>query len=597
MLRRNRLLLLMLVLLLAPAGSLFAQWTHLDWKMHNVGKVRQVIVNTGALNAIDANGFSKYGYPGLINCEFPPNSDEEHIFKAGFWVGAITDAGDTLVSVTKTHFTPDEFYPTNAAWDTIWVVSKGDTVNIPYWPDYVGVSDQDFVCRYSDYNVLNIKNHTPLYLEVIQTSYAWSSPPLNEFIVYRYSIIPKKLNLNKVFISIWLHGEVGNIRAAENYIDEYSLYFPKYQMIVDEDAKGGDDGDAISPIGMEILSPRDSTLRWSFKWYTHEGLAALARDPNRYRDMSGGEIMQDRMEPARAHMVLSFGPFERVKVGDTLHFEMAEVFGYGMKDMMKNAKYLEFLRAKKYRVPSPPPKPFLKLTIKSHEVHLSWKPTDHDNPETYQDSYRGDNETVPFEGYRLYKSTQSITGPWTLLAEYDLPNDVYGSNTGLEHDYTDVGLLNNMEYYYSVTAFSKPDTVTHFPSQESSVDANARVVIPGTGPPKSLGKVIVVPNPYRGDADYNAYNPEWEKNPPGRPWMEQDRRVQFINLPARCEIKVYTLAGDLVTTILHNDPDRGYEDWNLTSHQGQAISSGIYLFTVKETQNNNIQVGKFVVIK
>ncbi len=50
-------------------------------------------------------------------------------------------------------------------WDTIWVVSKGDTANIPYWPNYVAVSDQDFVCRYTDYNVLNVQGHTPLYVD------------------------------------------------------------------------------------------------------------------------------------------------------------------------------------------------------------------------------------------------------------------------------------------------------------------------------------------------------------------------------------------------------------------------------------------------
>jgi hypothetical protein len=79
--------------------------------------------------------------------------------------------------------------------------------------------------------------------------------------------------------------------------------------------------------------------------------------------------------------------------------------------------------------------------------------------------------------------------------------------------------------------------------------------------------------------------------------MEQDRRVQFINLPERCEIRIYTLAGDLVDTIYHENPSRGYEDWNLTSSVGQAISSGLYLFTVEDKNNNQVQVGKFVVIK
>ena len=108
----------------------------------------------------------------------------------------------------------------------------------------------------------------------------------------------------------------------------------------------------------------------------------------------------------------------------------------------------------------------------------------------------------------------------------------------------------------------------------------------------------MVPNPYRGDVAYHTYNPQWEKPAGSRQrWMEQDRRVQFINLPARCEIKIYTLAGDLLAKIFHDDPNKGYEDWNLTSTVGQAISSGIYMFTVEDDKTGKVQVGKFVVIK
>jgi len=56
------------------------------------------------------------------------------------------------------------------------------------------------------------------------------------------------------------------------------------------------------------------------------------------------------------------------------------------------------------------------------------------------------------------------------------------------------------------------------------------------------------------------------------------------------------MAGDLITTIHHNNPDRGFANWNLTSRIGQTVSSGIYLYSV-EDNNSDIQVGKFVIIK
>ena len=166
----------------------------------------------------------------------------------------------------------------------------------------------------------------------------------------------------------------------------------------------------------------------------------------------------------------------------------------------------------------------------------------------------------------------------------------------MEYSFTDNGLLNNIEYYYSVTSFSKPDIVSLYPSIESSIDMNAIEVIAGTGSPEEIGLVAVVPNPYRGDEYYNEYNPPWERSSFAGTWMEQDRRLQFINLPSPSTIKVYTLSGDEVYTLDHNNPNKGYADWNMTSNVGQTVASGIYLFTVQD-KSKNIQTGKFVVIK
>jgi len=79
--------------------------------------------------------------------------------------------------------------------------------------------------------------------------------------------------------------------------------------------------------------------------------------------------------------------------------------------------------------------------------------------------------------------------------------------------------------------------------------------------------------------------------------MEQDRRIQFINLPKHCEIKIYTAAGDYVTSLEHHDEARGYEDWHLTSSVEQAVASGLYLFTAEDLETGKIQIGKFVIIK
>lgn len=181
--------------------------------------------------------------------------------------------------------------------------------------------------------------------------------------------------------------------------------------------------------------------------------------------------------------------------------------GDGVEGALNTAHKVDLLAERDFQLPAPPPRPPFRFITDNHKVKLIWSPTPENNPEEYFDPNRADGEMKPFEGYRVYKSTQSIQGPWKLLAEYDIPDDNYGKNIGLQYEYVDDGLLNNVEYYYSVTAFSKEDRMLNWPSLESSINQNAKVVVPGPAPPQTVGQVAVVPNPYRGDIDYNSYNP------------------------------------------------------------------------------------------
>jgi hypothetical protein len=110
---------------------------------------------------------------------------------------------------------------------------------------------------------------------------------------------------------------------------------------------------------------------------------------------------------------------------------------------------------------------------------------------------------------------------------------------------------------------------------------------------QKLGEVLVVPNPYRVDRDYTLESGGWEGR--ARDWTESSRVLKFIHLPQRCTIRVFTLAGDHVTTIEHDDPYRGEEEWNILSESNRALASGVYLFTVESDLGR--QVGKFVLIR
>ena len=584
-----------LTVLFLPAPPASAQQANLDWKVHDVGRVRQVVTNMGTLWGALTN------YPGLIYAEFPPGSFEEHVAEGGIKVSAVV-SGDTLVSNTNFNNGHQnfEFFPTNAADDTVWVVTKADgPVDIPYRPGYTAVSDQDFVTRYSDYNVLNISDHNPLYVDVIQTSYAWASPPLDEVITFTYDVVPTRHDLTDVYVAFQLQGRVGTSGVGvslENVQDDRSILMPDDNLAIIEDRPGDSDGEAISPVGIKMFPPEGYT-RKTMQWYTHHHEVPTTDELTYADQLSSGEIMQSQNLGGQAIVTLSYGPYD-VAVGDTLSFVAAEIFGMGLDGLLDNATRLSVIYDQDFKVPSPPPAPPLRLEARNQQVTLRWKAEAGDpDPETFTDPYRGDDIDQPFEGYRIYKSTRSMDGPWTLLAEFDVPNGL-GYDTGLEYEFTDTGLLNNFEYYYAVTAYAREDEVLDFPRLESGLLATAAGIVPGTEAPETVGRVAVVPNPYRGDAGYQDYNPPWEKPAGSRSrWLEQDRRIQFINLPAQCEIRIYTVAGDLVETLRHDDSTRGYEDWNLTSSVGQAIASGIYLFTVEDAVTGEMQVGNFVIIK
>ena len=88
------------------------------------------------------------------------------------------------------------------------------------------------------------------------------------------------------------------------------------------------------------------------------------------------------------------------------------------------------------------------------------------------------------------------------------------------------------------------------------------------------------PNPYLGYA-------KWETR-------SGERKLQFADIPDNCIIRIYTLAGELIRTINHDD-GTGTQDWDMLSEAGRGIASGVYLYHV-ESQYGNF-TGKFAVIK
>ncbi len=106
---------------------------------------------------------------------------------------------------------------------------------------------------------------------------------------------------------------------------------------------------------------------------------------------------------------------------------------------------------------------------------------------------------------------------------------------------------------------------------------------------RKLDHIKVVPNPYI------VRNP-WEVS-------SDYGELRFTNLPDECEIRIYTLAGNLIKTLEHKVEatassaiQGGTEKWDILTDNNQRPASGIYIYHI-ETPDGDTKTGKFALIR
>ena len=105
-----------------------------------------------------------------------------------------------------------------------------------------------------------------------------------------------------------------------------------------------------------------------------------------------------------------------------------------------------------------------------------------------------------------------------------------------------------------------------------------------------LDNIYVVPNPYLGTSVLEPDNKLPNQN-------RGERRIYFENLPMKCTIRIFTLSGELVTTLEHDaGMDNGREYWNLLNRDGFSVAYGIYLAHIEAPGIGNKLI-KFALIK
>ena len=154
--------------------------------------------------------------------------------------------------------------------------------------------------------------------------------------------------------------------------------------------------------------------------------------------------------------------------------------------------------------------------------------------------------------------------------------------------FLDLGSIVGFQHEYAVTSI---DTLTSVNADiaESPIDSTEIVrLTPATPPASNLENVTVVPNPYKGSA-------EWDPGP-------NDRRVHFMNVPSGATVRIYTAAGELLRELTQNPNSStggqtGELAWDLKNDSGRTVVSGIYIYSVHPPDGRTPKKGHFVIIK
>ncbi|MGE5435613.1 MAG: hypothetical protein ACM3O3_00170, partial [Syntrophothermus sp.] len=316
------------------------------------------------------------------------------------------------------------------------------------------------------------------------------------------------------------------------------------------------------------------------------------------------------MKRSRMWSMMSIGPWD-LNPGDSVRFAVAEIVdgvdyalavdsskgsvigSEGGKIFLSTSDKALRTFENNFNHPDPPAAPnFTVDYYKEREKFVANQITWSDEMDNYTDP---DDGVADLVGYKVYRSSHLPIGPWDsvgVVYKQDPKNYSNGNYT-----FVDSTVQIGTSYYYSLTAFDtgraswnintsqifEETRSNRVPPLESSIYANKKITrftatLPAS---KNVNDIVVVPNPFVIGK--------------GRSQPGENDRIQFINLPNPCTIRIYTLRGDLVKTINVNEGDGAIASWDQITDYGQYVSSGVYIYNVESASDN--KTGKFSIIR
>jgi len=205
---------------------------------------------------------------------------------------------------------------------------------------------------------------------------------------------------------------------------------------------------------------------------------------------------------------------------------------------------------------------------------IKWIPV----PADYVDPLKGTND---FKEYRIYQSVIGIEGPWELKATVGKDEVVMDGDRAM----LKIASASGIPSRWAVTSVDTD-------GNESGMTAFNYFAVAASPPPvDDMSQIRVIPNPFRQISGLLD---------PG-----ESKRLTFVNVPAQCTIRIYTMAGDLLKEIEHE----GFGEVSWGSNQGNNymltdfghnVMPGIYIYHIESHVSGHegeTHVGKFAVLK
>jgi hypothetical protein len=152
----------------------------------------------------------------------------------------------------------------------------------------------------------------------------------------------------------------------------------------------------------------------------------------------------------------------------------------------------------------------------------------------------------PHDGFRLWYSV------------------TYEALNSLDNNYEDLFVPDTSDGYARCPQPGDPATCPNL--NNKAANQTPEPAEPTAGPTPDLQTATAVPNPFRA-------REAWDR--PG------GNEVHFVNLPRNSKILVFTVSGDLVRELNHDDPVRDFERWDLKNADGKDVASGIYMYRIE----------------